>query len=119
MVLLEKYFFSFSHGLIDGWSGPFYVCYSSNRPVARLCVSAAFVCLKIFQDNFTIVSSRSPQNVKSDHFMLLFCIVRRRNLQNCTDFARAVSLYGAPLFRAGLLKLPMATKSTLLTSKDN
>ena len=68
-VLLRNYFNSLN----------FY----KNSELSRNQISRSGVQVKKENENFSVVRSRSPQNLKCGHFTLLFCRGRQRNVPKC------------------------------------
>ena len=54
-----------------------------NGELSRNQIGRSGVQVKKENDKFTVVRSRSPQNLKCGHFTLLSCRGRQRNVPNC------------------------------------
>ena len=54
-----------------------------NGELSRNQIGRSGVQVKKENENFTVVRSRSPQNLKCGHFTLLFCRGRQRNVPKC------------------------------------
>ena len=54
-----------------------------NGELSRNQIARSGVQVKKENDKFTVVRSRSPQNLKCGHFTLLFCRERERNVPKC------------------------------------
>ena len=68
-VLLRDYFNSFS----------FY----KNGELSRNQIGGSGAEVKKENEKFTVVRSRSPQNLKRGHFTLMFCRGRQKNVPKC------------------------------------
>ena len=54
-----------------------------NGELSRNQIGRSGVQVKKENEKFTVVRSRSPQNLKCGHFTLLFCRGRQRNVPKC------------------------------------
>ena len=54
-----------------------------NGELSRNQIGGCGVQVKNENEKFTVVRSRSPQNLKFGHFTLLFCRGRQRNVPKC------------------------------------
>ena len=55
----------------------------TNDKLSRNQIGRSTVQVKEENETFTVVCSRSPQNVEIGHFTLLFCRERQRNVSKC------------------------------------
>ena len=61
-----------------------------NGELSRNRISRSGVQVKKEYAKFTVVRSRSPQNLNCGHFTLLFCRGRQRNVPKCKRTCRAI-----------------------------
>ena len=60
-----------------------------NGELSRNQIGRSGVQVKKENEKFTVVRSRSPQNLKCGHFTLLFCRGRQRNVPKCKTHAQS------------------------------
>ena len=62
--------------------------FHKNGELSRNQIGRSGVQVKKENEKFTVVRSRSPQNLKCGHFMLSFCRGRQRNAPKCKTHAK-------------------------------
>ena len=83
-----------------------------NGELSRNQIGRSGVQVKKENEKFTVVRSRSPQNLKCGHFTLLFCRRRQRNVPKCKTHVQSnffwLICFAALSFPSpsSLLKLP-------------
>ena len=84
-----------------------------NGELPRNQIGRSDVQVKKENEKFTVVRSRSPQNLKCGHFTLLFCRGRQRNVPKCKThlqsdcFCSSSNCFAALSLPSSLLKLPI------------
>ena len=68
-----------------------------NGELSRNQIGRSGVQVKEENEKFTVVRSRSPQNLICGHFTLLFCRGWQRNVQNVKPTCRAIVLLIKPI----------------------
>ena len=87
-VLLRNYFNSLN----------FY----KNGELSRKQIGRSGVQVKKENEKFTVLRSRSPQNLQCGHFTLLFCRGRQRNVPKCKTHAQSNCFWSLNLLFCGV-----------------
>ena len=85
-----------------------------NGELSRNQISRSGVQVKKENEKFTVVRSRSPQNLNCGHFTLLFCRGRQRNVPKCKRTCRAIVFAHFKTYCFAALSLPSPSPSSLL-----
>ena len=62
---------------------------NKNGELSRNQIGRSGVQVKKENEKFTVVLSRSPQNLKCGHFTFLFCRGRQRNVPKCKTYVHS------------------------------
>ena len=74
-----------------------------NGELFRNQIGRSSVQVKKENEKFTVVCSRSPQNIKCGHFTLLFCRGRQRNVPKCKTHLQSDCLCSLNLLFYGVV----------------
>ena len=83
----QKYIFISFVLLLDYFNS---LNFYKNGELSRNQICRSGVQVKKENEKFTVVCSRSPQNLKCGHFTLLLCRGRQRNIPKCKTSCRAI-----------------------------
>ena len=75
----------------------------SNSPRSAYKIARCVTGFKKENEKFTVVRSRSAQNLKCGHFTLLFCRGRRKNVPKCKTHVQSDCLCSLNLFFCGVV----------------
>ena len=74
-----------------------------NGELSRTQIGRSSAQVKKENEKFTVVRSRSPQNLKCGHFTLLFCRGRQRNVPKCKTHVQSYCFCSLNLLFCGVV----------------